>query len=303
MTAQIRPRKPLLALLMSLVLPGFGQLYNGDVNRAIWLWLASTVLTLPLVAGVALTLATPWMMPLFVLILLGTLGVWVYGMVDAWRSARRKAVYMLPAWQTSGLYALTFILGSLVALPALSGYIREKKVESFRIPAVSMEPTLMHGDLVFADKRYNCPSCKTAVARGDIVIFTFPNDRTFYFAKRVIGLPGERITVKGRRVSVNDRPLTISAGSGVGGERVEEGDGTHRWRVVWLVDERQWPDGEYVVPAGQVFVMGDNRNVSEDSRMFGTVPLQDVVGKVRQVWLSVAEQGVRWDRIGKPVSD
>lgn len=65
-----------------------------------------------------------------------------------------------------------------------------------------MLPTVMPGDLVFADKRYNCIQCGQAVVRGDIVVFTYPNNRTLYYVKRVIGLPGERITVRNGEVRI-----------------------------------------------------------------------------------------------------
>ncbi len=301
MSIDVRPRRPLLALLLSLVLPGFGQLYNGQVNRGIWLFLAYGVLVLPGMAWIALGVPSALMMPTLLLALVLVLSLWIYAMVDAWKGARRRPAYVVRVWQTGGLYALVFTLCSFVVLPAVTAYVRQHKVESFRIPAVSMQPTIMRGDFTFADKRYNCPNCKQAVARGDVVVFTFPNNRTLYFAKRIIGLPGEHVAVKGREVFINGQSLKSRASDTRMGHDVVETSGSKRWRVAWLAGEPQWPDMAITVPAGQVFVMGDNRNVSEDSRMFGTVPLQDVVGRVRQVWFSYADGSVRWGRLGQVV--
>ncbi len=94
-------RRPLLAALASLVLPGFGQLYNGDLNRAIWLFLTFALLCIPGMALVALYLPDQWMLPTLLLGLASTLGVWGYAVVQAWRSARRQAPSPARAWQIS----------------------------------------------------------------------------------------------------------------------------------------------------------------------------------------------------------
>jgi signal peptidase I len=296
MNDTIKPRKRLLAVVMSLVLPGFGQLYNGEVNKAIWIFLAFCF-AMGITPFVALHITGKLMMPALVAGLLLTLAIWVYSMRDAWRTATRSQEYVLQQWQKSGVYAAVFILLNGLLLPALSAIVRARQVESFRIPASSMLPTVMRGDLVFADKRYNCSQCGQAVARGDIVVFTNPNNRTLYYVKRVIGLPGERIEVRNGEVKINGRSLGKHGARwprGVG----MEGDGPKQWRVSWDAADPHLPETDMVVPAGQVFLMGDNRNLSEDSRVFGPVPLRDVVGKLRQVWFSAADGHVRWNRMG-----
>jgi signal peptidase I len=115
--------------------------------------------------------------------------------------------------------------------------------------------------------------------------------------KRVIGLPGERVEVRNGEVKINGRSLSIHSAGAPGRMDVEDG-GSKRWRVSWTEADPHVPDTDIVVPAGQVFLMGDNRNLSEDSRFFGPVPLRDVVGKLRQVWFSVADGHVRWNRMG-----
>ena len=86
-----------------------------------------------------------------------------------------------------------------------------------------------------------------------------------------------------------------------GGQRTIEGDARKRWQVDWIPTEPESTEVDLTVPAGQVFMLGDNRNRSEDSRLFGTVPLQDVVGRVRQVWFSYADGHARWSRMGDVV--
>ncbi|MET3133657.1 signal peptidase I [Oxalobacteraceae bacterium GrIS 1.11] len=295
---QITPRKPILAGLMSSVLPGYGQLYNGEINKAIWLFLVFSFLSQPGIALVALYLPDAAMMPALVCGLLLTLALWICGIVDAVRSARRLPQYVAKPWQVSGAYMLVLILCNLIVLPFLIGYLRNYQVEPFRVPSTSMEPSVMAGDYFFADKRYNCPACKHRIARGDIALFVYPNDRTQIYIKRIIGLPGDQVRMHGNEVSVNGVALS-ERGTRIGDTIVNtEHDGARRWQVRWST-ARAPADLTVAVPPGQVLVLGDNRDASADSRKFGTVPLQEVVGKARQVWFSYGKDGVRWSRLGK----
>lgn len=294
-----QPRKPPLAALMSFVLPGFGQLYNGELNKAIWLFLGFAFLSVPGMALIALYLPNGWMMPALLLSLVLTLLCWGYGMIDAWRSARSKQDYMMQAWQVSGMYMLVLVLCDVLALPLLTGYVRAHQVEPFRVPSSSMTPNVLRGDYFFADKRYNCSGCKQGIKRGDTAIFAYPNDRTVIYIKRIIGLPGDHVQIKGNTVSINGKALKTREAATPNGVQVTEADGERQWVTLWAPTDAPLPAADIVVPAGQVFVLGDQRNTSMDSRSFGTVSLQDVVGKARQVWFSYGENGVRWERLGK----
>jgi signal peptidase I len=228
-----------------------------------------------------------------------------------------------------------FVLCDLLALPLLTLYVREHQVEPFYIPSASMEPSVRRGDRIWADKRYNCPGCKAGVHRGDIAVFAYPNDRSVRYIKRVIGLPGDQIQLKDRQVWVNGQALQGStalstapsaAGATTGGMEAIDG---RTWQVQWLEPAvSAKPAGvnpaaaitappptvlpplnraqtvaatelKLTVPDGQVFVLGDDRVNSSDSRNFGTVPMQDILGRARQVWFSADEHGVRWGRLGQ----
>ena len=326
------PRRPIVAALASLILPGFGQFYNGELNRAIWLFLSFAMLCIPAIGLIALYLPDGFMLPTLLLGLLAALGVWAYSVWDAWRSARLHAGGLARAWQQSGVYALVFVLCDLLALPLLTLYVREHQVEPFYIPSDSMEPSVRRGDRIWADKRYNCPGCKQGVHRGDIAVFAYPNDRSVRYIKRVIGLPGDQIQFKDRQVWVNGQPLQRVAAlpkpptSGAPTGSVEAIDG-RTWQVQWVepsVPAKSTTSNpaaatpaptvlpplnraqtvaatelKLTVPDGQVFVLGDNRQSSVDSRNFGTVPLQDILGRARQVWFSSDGNGVRWERLGQ----
>ena len=308
------PRKPWLAALASLVLPGLGQFYNGELNRAIWLFLTFALLSIPGLALVALYLPDGWMVPALALGLFMTLAIWIYSMWQAWHTARTVRNYCVQPWQISGVYALIFVLCDLVSLPLLTLYVREHQVEPFRSPSQSMEPSVMQGDFIFADKRYNCPGCRQGVHRGDIAIFAYPNDRSVRYIKRVIALPGDLVEYRSQQISVNGQPLQNALVGATKGTVYEQIDG-RRWQVnhasgsesaqpesvippMNRVATKPITDLNFRVPDGQVFVMGDNRGASVDSRAFGTVPLQDILGRARQVWFSSDQGAIRWTRLG-----
>jgi signal peptidase I len=209
---------------MAAVLPGFGQLYNGEINKALWLFMAFLFVNVPFLA-LALSFSGPLLVPLLLLTLLTSLGIWIFGMRDARRVARSLQVYQPPRWQVSSLYPLIFVLCNLIALPFLTVYVRAHLVEPFRIPSASMMPTVLQGDFLSADKRYNCPACKSRITRGDVAVFVNPNDRTQLFIKRVIALPGDRVQIAGRDVRVNGLLLASAAGAGAGERTERSADG------------------------------------------------------------------------------
>src|SRR4051794_39525382 len=109
--------RPLFAAALSLVMPGLGQLANAEINKAIWLYLGFAAGSVPGIGLVALYLRSGWMLPTLLLGLLLTLGIWLYAIADAWRGASRTDGPFSRPWQTSGMYALVFVAGNLVALP------------------------------------------------------------------------------------------------------------------------------------------------------------------------------------------
>ena len=297
-SGDIHPRNRWIAALLSLGLLGLGQLYNGDFNKALWLFLGFVLIgCFPGVAIAALYVPARLMLPLLLIGTAATLGIWGFSIVDAWRGAARRQIYTRHEWQVSGLYILLFLAGNALIL-ALVADVRQRMVQAFDIPTAAMQPGILRGDRLFADKRYNCPGCKTRVAIGDIGIFVFPNDRTQYYIKRVIGLPGDRVSIASHSVMVNGRSLSHSETDAGDFVVVTEQSKQHSWRVQWKKTGGS-RDFDVTVPPGQIFLLGDNRDLSTNSRQFGTVPLSDLVGNARQIWFSYGDGGIRWDRLGK----
>ena len=220
----IHPRRPIVAALLSLALPGLGQLYNGEVNKALWLFLGFVLIGAPGETIAALYVPAALMLPLLVLCVLLTFGVWLYAIADAWRSAKNRQIYTRREWQVSGLYALLFITGNAAILSLFVDTVRPHQVEPFRIPSASMEPSILKATFSSPTSATTAPIAKAAWGRATSEIFVYPNDRTTYYIKRVIGLPGDHVTIKGHEVAVNGKSLTrenpsTASGSWLGSSR------------------------------------------------------------------------------------
>src|SRR5215217_4571718 len=151
---------------------------------------------------------------------------------------------------------LEFLVILLVAFALVFGFVRPFVVEAFYIPSESMVPTPEIGDRVFVNKfiyRFSDPE------HGDIVVFESAEGGEEDLIKRVVGLPGDTITVRNGVLFVNDE----------------------RWKEPYV--NKELPDNSYfgpiTVPEGEIFVMGDNRSNSRDSRFFGPLPMENIEGE------------------------
>ncbi len=198
----------------------------------------------------------------------------------------------------------------LFAVLILRGFL----YEPFRIPSGSMMPTLLVGDFILVNKYdygLRLPVTHTKITpgdkpkRGDIAVFRFPDDESLDYIKRVIGLPGDHISYYNRRLSINGKQLkadfvdnyqglgessdlminqgcdSIKASCKVFNESLGEVDYT----IMTNPSVRYSADGELFVPPGHYFVMGDNRDHSNDSRFWGFVPEENLVGKAVMIWM------------------
>lgn len=183
--------------------------------------------------------------------------------------------------------------------------LRSFLVEPYQIPSGSMIPTLEIGDFIAVNKfdyGIRIPVVNVKVfdvgspQRGDVMVFIPPHD-TRYFIKRVIGLPGDRIAYRNKVIHVNDQPMTqqLLAQFPATAPQVqlfeESLDGrTHKMQHVVAAVRG---DVELTVPEGHYFMMGDNRDNSEDSRYWGTVPEERIVGRAFAVWVH-KDPGFAW---------
>jgi signal peptidase I len=195
----------------------------------------------------------PLSIPSLILILAGVLIVA--------RVAVKRAYAIPPAWRTS----VVETLDASIFAALLSMLIITFVVQAFYIPSGSMEPTLQVDDRILVSKfSYRIGR----IARGDVVVFHYPLNPGKDFVKRVVALGGERVELRDGVVLINDRPITeLYPTALAGGDRA-----------------CTTSYGPQTIPPGQLFVLGDNRCNSEDSRFFGFVPVQNVVGKALLVY-------------------
>jgi signal peptidase I len=187
---------------------------------------------------------------------------------------------------------------SLVIAVALALFVRTWVFQAFKIPTGSMEPNLLIGDHLIVNKMIFAPTLSGVerailphrdIRRGEVIVFKFPKDPTRDFIKRVIGLPGDKIELRRKKVYVN-------------GEAIEDPfahltlplspEGTKS-------EDLREEYGPVTVPSGQLFVMGDNRDNSEDSRYWGFLPETFVKGKALFIYFSVGQSvgDVQWSRL------
>jgi signal peptidase I len=205
--------------------------------------------------------------------------------------------------------------------------IRSFLFEPFRIPSDSMMPTLFDGDFIFVSKYsygLRLPVTNTLIVptgtpqRGDVIVFRLPPNPKINYIKRLVGLPGDRIRVdENNQLYVNDQPQVQERGPNYTGPKqdiwnyvdaptAEEQLGQKRHRIMFSKGGPK--TGEWVVPAGHYFFMGDNRNNSKDSRFTddpeapGFVPEQNLVGKAVRIWLNLdTRDGPLWRRVGNAI--
>ncbi len=304
-------RKPLIALAAALIMPGLGQLYNGDVNRGMLYFLGVGIAT-PVSAWIALQGPESIAWLLLLVISLVAIGVYIYAMVNAYRTAKKlSGKYTLKACNLPYVYISLIVFG-LYFYSNLITYTRATLLESFYIPSTSMVPTILKGDLIIADKQVNCNRCKNKLRRGDVVIFVNPNDRTQLFIKRLIALPGDKVIINETDISVNGKKLTSKIVNTIKDPQHQQRS-TEYTTILEKIDDRQYQVRwkkiaqstrlDVNVPNGQAFLLGDNRSESKDSRHVGTVPLVDIIGKAKQIWFSKRPGGkVRWNRIGRLIN-
>jgi signal peptidase I len=194
-------------------------------------------------------------------------------------------------------YARAFFPVILIVL-----IIRSFLFEPFRIPSESMMPGLIDGDFIFVNKfayGLRLPVVNSKVLstgrpqRGDVIVFRLPRDPSVHYIKRLVGLPGDHISVRNNQVSVNNTPFALAPdglylGRRFNGSELKMEQIDNRQHVIMLANHLPSTDYDAVVPSGEYFFMGDNRNDSEDSRfgVVGFVPEANLVGRADRIWLN-----------------
>lgn len=269
-------RLPWLAGLLSLITPGLGQLYCGRAYRAL------LIFAYIIIGYNSILYLFFWndIKPFNVIIpILFLLSIYPLSIGDAFLLAKKQTNFHLSIYNKwyiyilySFIFAITYIFTSFFA----------DRYEAYKNPAESMEDTLLVGDYFFGDKK---AYIETSPERGDIVLFIYPKDQVTKYIKRCVALPGDTVFIKDRIVYVNgiqrEEPTTVKFINPNIQPRMAGGRNS--------MDNF----GPIVIPENSYFMMGDNRDNSYDSRGWGTVPRELIIGKAKTIHWSAD-----WNRIG-----
>lgn len=211
--------------------------------------------------------------------------------------------HIVTAYGTDAIGSMQSLLGTIVIAIFVITFI----VQAFQIPSESMENTLLVGDYLLVNKLcyggrgpgdHLLPYQK--IARGDIIVFHYPVDPSQHFVKRVIGVPGDHLRMVNKKVWINGKLLDEPYVHFLEPPNNLFRDDFPRLDVyamnmegTWFKDMRRLvEDGQLIIPQGQYFVMGDNRDDSQDSRYWGFVPRENIIGRPLVIYWSVRN----WDR-------
>jgi len=264
----LKKTRPVIALLLSLIAPGLGQVYSGKLERGIIFFLVFEFLLILLYIFSGLRFKFYGFI-LFLAFGFTFFGFFLYILSDAFRGVNRLRVTVRKPYDRWYFYiiisAVITLMNEFILPPVLPDIERFK---AHKFPSISMEPALLVGDRFVADRKiYKEERPK----RGDVIIFEYPKDPSKDFLKRVIGLEGEKVEITDNKVYINDKLLDDPWG-------YYESSGQR----MYLKELENF--GPVVVPKDSLFVLRDNRHNSMDSRIFGFVDLTKVNGKALYIY-------------------
>lgn len=298
-------RFPWVALALSFLASGVGHIYCGQIVKGFLLYSARFLLPLLCILAAFADPSNGVLLGLILVPAAVMVMIYFYAPIDAYVTAKKAgSEYKLKDYNRTSLYWL--LVAMQLAYPVtLTWVCREYVYEAFLIPTRSMSPNFLAGDRILVNKR---PFRNSFPERGDVVVFRTPSSelgRTWI--KRVIGVAGDRIVIKGREIAVNGKKIErerVPADSvthirqQVAGQVHYESLAGRRYRVHFdsdpadsdpadsdpadedPVDESDMSEIDVTVPARSVFVIGDNRDRSRDSRSIGSIHVGDVIGYV-----------------------
>jgi len=270
----LKKRFPIVSGILSLLMPGLGQIYNGHIKKGIFLFI--WIILLALLMGLTSSFG---FIP-FILILGVALVVNLSIIAEAVISSIKLKEVELKRYNRWYCYMTFGILGVIIVnIAALSA----REIYGswiFSIPTDSMSSTISKGDIIVVNPSYYKSN---KLNRCDIAVFMALDDNNKIYNKRVIGLPGEVLEIKNEIVYINDQPLL-------------EPYKLLKDKVEKYEDFMQYK-GRIEIPKNMFFVLGDNRHHSYDSRYWGFVPIENLRGKVLYICFSE-----NFDKIGQDLS-
>jgi len=297
-----------VTIALSFIMPGLGHVYCGRIAKGVILALFSCVL-IPIMFGLLSVSSSSVRMTIVVASMIAFSAIWLYALIDSWYTARHtRNDYRLKDYNRWYVY-LTLILMGTCSSMAIVLHTRAKAVEAFRVPAASDYPTIVPNDRFLANKL----AYKTAdPKRGDLVVHICPDNRQWRYVKRVVAVAGDTVEIKDVQLYINNQKVqrqklaqtTLDKirirvkGEPLEGDVFEEINGDARYKIFLAKPPHDKSSGDFIkitVPEHHCFVMGDNRNLSRDSRHYGPVPLATIIGRADYLYWPAKD----WSRFGR----
>lgn len=275
----VKAKEPWLGVFLNMIFPGLGEFYAKRKTRALIIIAVSVFLSCIAIFGIYLLTNTD--IAVTKLLLIAGIALVIFGtvfglfvLVDGFLCTKNYNITSGVKPSNAAVRVLS-IIGCIILFltgwiqSPLANYIRNNVVQAFRIPTGTMQPTLNVGDRILVDKR---AYVKSMPQRWDVVIFNYPEDKRKLFIKRVVGLPGETLEIKEGNIIANGKRTESKFYYYNGGDYGKEGQ-------------------EIEIPQNNYFVLGDNSTSSRDSRYFGFVPMEDIVGKGTKIYWPLNRSG------------
>ena len=298
-------RSPLTAVVLSLIMPGLGHIYCGRIVKGIILAFLSSIL-IPVTFGTLSVSHSTVRIAVIIATLFASLVVWLVAIIDSWYTARHTTdSYTLKDYNRWYVYVI-LILMSTGNSTQISFNVRSTLVEAFRVPVASNYPTIVPNDRFLANKRaYKTSDPK----KGDLIVFLNPENRRVNYIKRVVAIAGDTVEIKDGQLYVNDEKLERQMlpqstldnirikvkGEPLEGDVFEEINGDAKYKIFLAEHKTPGDFAKVTVPEHHCFVLGDNRNLSRDSRHFGPIPLATIKGRADYLYWPAKD----WSRFGR----
>lgn len=275
MESSVKRKNPIIAICLSFLLPGLGHLYAKSFVRGIILF------ALVFIWG-SWMLAYVWrpesqisstIIMLYIGLVLVLFAVHADAYAVASRFNRKNNINILGSWKSKFLLIIAIIIVLPVTSLLRTFYMRTYVVQAFKIPSASMRPALIKGDRLLSDKKIYKTS---SPQRGDVIIFDFPKNPKRTFVMRLIGLPGESLEIRHGDIYVDGTLVEQPNVKNI--YYYNRGPYGKEWQVT-------------TIPENHYFVLGDNSASSHDSRFWGFVPRENIIGKAFKIYWPMDRSG------------